>query len=144
MSAQGERKKKRVDGQISGMEGVFLVAAKLASRGFIVSPTSRSAAGVDLLVTGPSCKQAFSVQVKAQRKNPSFWLVGARAKEHHAADYIYVLVNLNDGNPLFFVVPSEDIAEKTIVETSPRTSSVWYSFKRDEAYRENWAVFGEP
>ena len=38
--------------QLSGMRGVYLVAAELVARGFIVSVTSRSAAGADLLVIG--------------------------------------------------------------------------------------------
>jgi hypothetical protein len=46
------------------MRGVYLVASELARLGFIVSPTSRSAIGADLLVTNQSCKKAFSVQVK--------------------------------------------------------------------------------
>lgn len=36
-------------GQMTGMLGVYLVAAELSRLGFIVSPTSRSAAGADLL-----------------------------------------------------------------------------------------------
>jgi len=37
--------------QLTGMRGVYLAAAEIAARGMIVSPTSRSAAGADLLVT---------------------------------------------------------------------------------------------
>ena len=51
--------------QISGMRGVFLVAAELARIGLIVSPTSRSARGVDLLVTSADGTRAFSVEVKS-------------------------------------------------------------------------------
>ena len=36
---------------ITGMRGVYLVAAELSKRGFIASPTSRGAQGADLLVT---------------------------------------------------------------------------------------------
>ena len=39
-------------GAITGMTGVYLTAAELSKRGFIVSPTSRGAEGADLLVTG--------------------------------------------------------------------------------------------
>jgi hypothetical protein len=39
------------------MRGVYLVAAELSRLGFIVSPTSRSAAGADLLVTSSSCSR---------------------------------------------------------------------------------------
>lgn len=51
--------------QRSGMYGVYLVAAKLASRGFTVSVISRNAAGADLLVTDDRCARAWSVPVKA-------------------------------------------------------------------------------
>lgn len=62
--------------QLSGMRGVYLVAAELAARGFIVSVTSRSAAGADLLVTDDSCTRAWSVQVKASYKPATYWLLG--------------------------------------------------------------------
>ena len=64
-------------GQLTGMRGVFLVAAELSKRGFIVSPTSRSALGADILTTDQSCCKTFSVQVKTNAKNASFWLIGA-------------------------------------------------------------------
>ncbi|MBA7572724.1 hypothetical protein ES708_14510 [subsurface metagenome] len=46
------------------MRGVYLVAAELAQRGFIASPTSRSARGADILVADQNCKHACSLQVK--------------------------------------------------------------------------------
>lgn len=58
--------------QVSGMRGVYLVAAKLSERGFIVSPTLRNAAGADLLVTDQKCRKAFTVQVKVNTSNGSF------------------------------------------------------------------------
>jgi hypothetical protein len=45
------------------MQGVLLVAAELSGRGLIVSPTSRSAKGADLLITSQECQKAWSVQV---------------------------------------------------------------------------------
>jgi hypothetical protein len=50
--------------QLTGMRGVYLVAAELSRLGFIASPTSRSAIGADILVTDQSCQNTFSVQVK--------------------------------------------------------------------------------
>ena len=35
--------------QLTGMRGVYLVAAELSRLGFIASPTSRSAVGSDIL-----------------------------------------------------------------------------------------------
>ena len=78
--------------QLTGMQGVYLVAAELSKRGFIVSPTSRGAAGADLLVTDQKYKRAFSVQIKTNKKTFGFWLVGKKAKEISSNSHIYVLV----------------------------------------------------
>lgn len=130
--------------QQTGMRGVFLVAAELSAHGLIVSPTSRGAAGADLLVTDHNCANAFSVQVKTNAKPASFWLVGEKAKEIASPSHVYVFVNLRpkDGHHEFFVVPSAVVAEKTTV--SRRAKSTWYGFnKRDaEAYRSAWANIG--
>ncbi len=61
--------------QQTGMRGVYLVAAELASRDFVVSPTSRSAIGADLLVTDHTCRRAHSVQVKTNARPATFWLL---------------------------------------------------------------------
>ena len=53
-----------MDRHITGMTGVYCAAAELSRQGYIVSPTSRSARGADLLVTDQSCLNAWSVQVK--------------------------------------------------------------------------------
>ena len=66
--------------QQTGMRGVYLVASELAARGLIASPTSRSAAGADLLVTDENCANAFSVQVKTNAKPAGFWLAGAKTQ----------------------------------------------------------------
>ena len=50
--------------RMTGMLGVYLTAVELVKRGFIVSPTSRSAMRADLLVTDQLCQRAWSVQVK--------------------------------------------------------------------------------
>jgi len=40
-----------VNKQLTGMRGVYLVAAELSGRGFIASPTARSAREADILCT---------------------------------------------------------------------------------------------
>ena len=76
------------------MRGVYLVAAELTRLGFIVSPTSRSALGADLLVTDQRCKRAYSVQVKTNATSFGFWLIGKHARETVSDTHIYVLVNI--------------------------------------------------
>ena len=41
-----------VNKQLTGMRGVYLVAAELSGRGFIASPTARSAREADIFVHG--------------------------------------------------------------------------------------------
>jgi hypothetical protein len=132
--------------QMTGMHGVYLVAAELTNRGYIVSPTSRAAYGADLLVTDQHCRKAWSVQVKTNRKAASFWLLNARARETTSPSHVYVFVNMRgDHRPDYYVVPSRTVAKKMRV-TPPGRSSTWYSFFRDSAkpHRERWEVFGNP
>lgn len=130
--------------QQTGMRGVYLVAAELAARGFVVSPTSRSAVGADLLVTDELCRNAFSLQVKTNAKPAGFWLVGQKAIAIRAKSHIYVLVNIQPktGEHEFFVVPSTYLAMKVMTEV--RANSTWYAFyKRDAlAYRDKWSLLG--
>lgn len=142
--------------QLTGMLGVYLTAAELTRRGFIVSPTSRSAAGADLLVTDQYCKRAWSVQVKTQRKPANFWLVGSHARETNSPSHVYVFVNLQgDDRPDYLVVPSEVVARK-MYEDKAGTGSTFYCFDRStgkefvasqnwpDKREEGWEVFGDP
>jgi hypothetical protein len=127
------------------MRAVYQVAAELVSRGFIVSPTSRSAFGADLLVTNESCSRAFSVQVKANGRPAGFWLLGERAKGLGSPSHVYVFVNFDDAasGQEFYVVPSRTVRRRMRTERA-KTGSVWYSFSRKHAqkYKDAWTVFG--
>ena len=132
-------------GQMTGMLGVYLTATELTKRGYIVSPTSRSAMGADLLVTDQSCQNAWSVQVKTNAKTKKWWLMNPKAMELNSPSHMYVLVNAaNDSRnaPQFYVVPSNIVAS-AIVRTVRSTGSVWYGYKRDENYRDRWDLFGD-
>ena len=138
------------------MLGVYLAAAELTNKGFIVSPTSRSAAGADLLVTDQRCQRAFSVQVKTQRQAANFWLVGQQAHEIKSPSHVYVFINLRgDDRPDYLVVPSEVVAEK-MYESKAKTGSTFYCFDRSAGKQfiagqgwpdkrgEGWEFFGNP
>lgn len=134
-------------GMMAGMQGVFLVAAELSRRGFIVSTTSRNALGADLLVTDQRCQRAWSVQVKTNSGRASFWLTGAKALETKSPSHIYVFVNLGKDKPQYVVVPSERVAAETRVDQSKK-GSVWHSFthkfpKDGSADSVGWEVFGD-
>lgn len=130
--------------QMTGMLGVYLVAAELSKRGFIVSPTSRSAFGADLLVTDQLCQKAWSVQVKTNYKPASYWLVGAHAVRIKSDSHVYVFVNVGKGDDRaeYIVVPSKHVAAKA---SKGNGSSVWPSFRKSARLNagEGWELFGE-
>lgn len=134
--------------QLTGMRGVYLVAAELSKFGFIASPTSRSAIGADILVTDQACQRTYSVQVKTNARTFNFWLLGKKAKDLVSENHIYVLVNIQlqkIGESIdYYVVPSKVIAEKMIYSKSPKSD--WYSFKLADAepYKDKWSLFGNP
>ena len=130
--------------QQTGMRGVYLAAAELSARGYIVSPTSRGAFGADLLVTDASCNRAYSVQVKTNARTFSFWLLSSKAEDLVSPSHIYVLVNLRKGGqePEYVIVPSKVVAKNTRIQKRP--SSTFYSFANNElakAHRDNWELF---
>ncbi len=133
-------------GQLTGMRGVYLVAAELSRLGFIASPTSRSARGADVLATDQACQRAFSVQVKTNAGNAGFWLTGERVPA--SPSHVYVFVNLESKGgrgPVFFIVPSATVGERTRYVPA-KTGSKWWAVYRKEVaeFEGKWDVFGDP
>lgn len=134
-------------GQLTGMTGVFLVAAELSQRGFGVSLTSRGAAGADLLITDLGMQTAWSVQVKTNSKHARFWLVGEHALKLLSPTHAYVFVNIlgNGKRPVFLVATSAHVAA-SVVEKTARSGTKWWEFPieaRMTSGEEGWEeVFG--
>jgi hypothetical protein len=126
------------------MLGVYLTAAELTRRGLIVSITSRSALGADILATDERCRVAWSIQVKTNKRATKFWLMNRHVNEIKADSHIYVFVNLRgEARPDFYVVPSTYVAKKAVVGESS-TGSRWYSFYRDDLFKDAWSTLGLP
>lgn len=132
--------------QLTGMQGVYLVAAELTRRGFVASPTSRSARGADILVTDQHCKRAYSVQVKTNAATFGFWLLNEHAREMVSPSHIYVFVNVRkkEMQVEYFVVPSKIVSRKMVVAKQRR--STWYSlsYKDAKPFENKWEFFGNP
>lgn len=132
--------------QLTGMRGVYLVAAELSKLGFIASPTSRSAIGADILVTDQACQRAYSVQVKTNARVFHFWLLNKKAKEQVSEGHIYMFVNIRtrkSGETIdYYVVPSKIVARNMVYQQ--RANSEWYSFFVTDAepYKDKWSLFG--
>jgi len=136
---------------MTGMQGVYLVAAELTKRGMIVSPTSRGSFGADLLVTDAKCKKAWSVQVKTNYARPKFWLLNKNSKKTASTSHVYVLVNLGQATekqprspPDFYIVSSRVISEYMFIGTAKTgTRFPVISLKDVVEYKDKWTVFGK-
>lgn len=135
--------KRRVDGHMTGMLGLYLTAVELVKLGYVVSPTSRSAMGADLLVTNRTCTKAWSVQVKTISSTSKWWPLNPHAERLYSPSHIYVFVNVprtRKADPSFYVVPSRVVAKSCVKFERPK--SVWYGYERQDKYRNNWKLFG--
>jgi hypothetical protein len=140
----------RTNPQMTGMQGVYLAAVELTKQGLVVSPTSRSAFGADLLVTDHKCKRAWSVQVKTNVGRPTSWLLNKHCRQIKSPTHVYVLVNLGQKNPRpklsppdFYVVPSRILALR--MRKVRRPHSIFYFISRDKVdkYKNKWSTFGK-
>lgn len=118
----------------SGMRGAYAVATELSKREYIVSPTSRSAKGADLLVTDAECRKTFSVQVKFDRRG-KFWLI---REVLVSPQHIYVFVTPNGETHDFYVVPSKDAERLHVI---PERGLPSISQQAIEDYRGWWEAF---
>jgi hypothetical protein len=128
--------------QMTGMLGVYLVAAELTKRGLIVSVTSRNAKGADLIAVSPSYKKAWSIQVKTNRRASKYWLLSKDFKQSRAKQLIYVFVNLGPGdNAEYYISPSTHVANHG--EEFARPNSIFYGYDRDKAakFKNKWSIF---
>jgi hypothetical protein len=85
----------------------------------------------------------WSVQVKTNRKDNSFWHVGKSALTLRSRSHIYVFVNLRGSDrPDYIVATSGYVADHVKINPSS-TGSVWYEFHRKDrpTEGEGWESF---
>jgi hypothetical protein len=133
-------------GQMTGMRGVYLVAAELARQGFVASPTSRSAWGADILATSHDCRRSFSVQVKTNGTSANFFLLGKHANSISAKSHVYVLVDIRSRKGLeeitYYPIPSTFIAKNAKYQSWNKAFSI--RSDRIEQFKNKWKAFGSP
>jgi hypothetical protein len=138
-------KKRRADGQMSGLAGEFFVAAELLKRDIQTSVTLGNAKAVDLLAYREDTGQQFVVQVKSLRTN-NYFLIKRRDTIDPSHVYVFVLLN-KPGVPVrYFIVPGSELVNH------PEKFGKWIDdpkmpgvSPRDLAeFEDNWAVFGCP
>jgi len=127
---------------VTGMTGVYFVAAELSAKGYVVTTTARNAPGIDIMASTPDLKRTFNIQVKANKVGgtQAYWLLDKNANRTESANLLYVFVNLKENaKPDFYIVPSHVVAKN--VEHSRAKNSEWWSFHRDNKYKDRWDLF---
>ena len=140
-------KRPRADGQLSGMAGEYLVAGKLFKRRMQVSITLGNAKAIDLFVHNPRTDHTFNVQVKTLRQKNCFPMRRENVKTNHI--YVFVVLNRDDQDEQFFVVPGGIILKDinrffgtSYTREEPSTfPAVNYGPLKE--FEDNWRVFGE-
>ncbi len=128
-------------GFITGMTGVYSVAAELSARGYIVTTTTRNAPGIDIMASTSDLKKTFNIQVKANSTGGthSFWLLNKDAENLVSPNFFYIFVNFKSNQkPDFYIVESSIVSQN--VDVNHSKSGHWYSFQRDEKYKDKWEL----
>lgn len=128
----------KLEPNLSGVSGQYLVAAELSRRGLIASPTLRNTRGVDVLAANSKGTKTVSIQVKTNQGSNQEWLLSKSAEELVSPTLFYVFVNLNGhGNPATFHV----VESKTVAGFIRRSHTRWLSkSKRDGTARVNTSM----
>lgn len=134
-----QKEKPQFKGYFTGMTGVFVAAAELSTRGFIVAITSRNAEGVDILASKGG--KTYGIQVKTNRHmgGHNFWLL-SKKNLTKSPGLFYIFVNLKGEGQRseFYIAKSVKVAKGICVEKSK--SGTWYSYGKRLEDKEKWEI----
>lgn len=135
------KKKKRVDGQVTGLAGEFFVAGELLKRNLQTSMTFGNAKAIDIFAHSEESGVTYTVQVKSLRNKNYFPLRRAAIKDQHI--YVFVILNKPNASVDYFVIQgctlANDKGDLAKYLDDPKFPGIdWRSL---EPYRNNWQVF---
>ena len=143
MSNSVKPKRKRTDGQISGLAGELFVAAELLKRGLQTSVTFGNAKAVDLFAYNETTGKTFTVQVKAVRSRNYFLLSHPKVNSGHI--YVFVLLNKPGQAVQYYIVPGSELADKPERFTKwfldPKMPGIHPKTFEDLGYENAWELF---
>ncbi|MBS7635808.1 hypothetical protein KEJ37_00440 [Candidatus Bathyarchaeota archaeon] len=128
--------------QLSGMSGVYYVAAELSKLGYIALVTTRNTKAADIIAMNDKTGVSVAIEVKTCgiSTSDSFWLLSARDRQKKPHNFIYVFVKLNrDKAHDFYIVPAQFVA-KNVEKQKAKTGSIWYYISKDRiaSFKQKW------
>lgn len=156
----------RLDKNQVGLAGEFYVLAQLSARGFVGTLTLGNTKGVDILVTNQSADKLYKVEVKTTLNKPRVeklfsdkanyhWTMSRKHEEIAESNLIYCFVYIESVEqlPIFFLVPSQEVAEyvkwqheywlstreKAVKDSDMRKFRI--AIDDPNQFRDNWEIF---
>lgn len=136
-------KKKRADGQVTGLAGEFFVAGELLKRGLQTSITFGNAKAIDIFAHSEGSGVTYTVQVKALRQKNYFPIKRSAIERGHM--YVFVILNKPGDAVDYFIVEGSTLADADAEGDlgkyldDPKFPGIgWRSL---EPFRNNWQVF---
>jgi hypothetical protein len=138
-------KNKRIDLQLTGMAGEFLVTGKLFKLGLQASITLGNAKKVDVLAYNDITGKNFNIQVKTLRKSNCFLI----KKENIESDHFYVFVVLNDflKEEDYYIIQGKEILSDidkyfgTSYTSDIPSTMTGINLGPLKTYKNNWSIF---
>lgn len=134
-------KKKRADGQVTGLAGEFFVAGELLKRGLQTSITFGNAKAIDIFAYSEPSGVTYTVQVKALRQRNYFPIKRSVIEARHV--YVFVILNKPGDAVDYFIVDGGTLisadGELGKYLDDPKFPGIgWRSL---EPFRDNWQIF---
>lgn len=134
-------KKKRVDGQVTGLAGEFFVAGELLKRNLQTSITFGNAKAIDIFAHSEESGVTYTVQVKSLRSKNYFPL--KRSAIIASQIYVFVILNKPGVQTQYFVVEGSVLASATDelgkYLDDPKFPGI--GWRALEPFQDNWQVF---
>jgi len=105
----------KLESQLVGVAGEYLVAGELSLRGYIASITLRNSRGIDIIASNSDGTKSVSIQVKTNSSGNKSWILNKKSEEFFSDNHYYIFVALGNINvrPAYHIVPSKKVAEYT-------------------------------
>nr|WP_298999285.1 hypothetical protein [uncultured Allomuricauda sp.] len=125
----------KLETQLVGVAGEYLVAGELTLRGHLASITLRNSRGIDIIASNSDAQKTVSIQVKTNSDGRPSWILNKKSETFFSENHFYVFVAISSlgQRPNFHIIPSKIVA-KTVKEGHEN----WLQgTKRDGGQRKN-------
>lgn len=110
--------------QQTGQSGMFAVCYELSRRGWNVMPTTRNAAGIDIVIYSEDGGRKLGIQVKSLRDRKTPVPLGSNRKR--IGDFWIIACGLGTGELDFYVMTPEEAGSRAFQD---RNGKMWLNAK---------------